>query len=470
MRPAGGLDKLCLNNLIQDATYLKDYIAYTLMNKMGVKAPLCAFAWIQVNGGDWGLYLMVEGIEDSFLARNGVKSTADLYKPDSMSFGGGRGNGRGFDAEEFFGNGETETQVPELPQDNMGRPEMPQGGFRRNGGTPPETPQGGANQNGNTPPEMPQNNGVLRGGFGGMNGGRENKPDAGGMGGRGSDDTKLIYTDDDFDSYSNIFESAKTTVTDADKTRLIAAIKRMNEGNVESSVAVDDVITYMAVHNFMVNGDSYTGSMVHNYYLLEQDGILSMIPWDYNLSFGAFDGGRGGNATSSVNTSIDEIASSDRPMANWIMNSETYMEQYHETYARFIETVFESGWFESELNRVTNLISPYVEKDTNGFYTYAQFTKAISSLKIYVDARVESIKAQLGGNKNPGVSAAGISVSDMGSMGNMGGGKQEMRRGEMKREEHNEETRENDKLIPYLVVTAAVLVFALVFAVKFRKR
>ena len=504
-----GLDKLCLNNLIQDATYLKDYIAYTLMNKMGVKAPLCAFAWIQVNGGDWGLYLMVEGIEDSFLARNGVKSTADLYKPDSMSFGGGRGNGRGFDAEEFFGNGETETQVPEFPQDNMGRPEMlqggfgqnggtppempqggvnqngntpsetPQGGFRRNGGTPPETPQGGFRRNGNTPPETPQGgvdqNGntppeMPQGGFGGMNGGRENKPDAGGMAGMGSDDTKLIFTDDDFDSYSNIFDSAKTTVTDADKTRLIAALKRMNEGDVTSSVAVDDVITYMAVHNFMVNGDSYTGSMVHNYYLLEQDGILSMIPWDYNLSFGAFDGGRGGNATSSVNTSIDEIASSDRPMANWIMNSETYMEQYHETYARFIETVFESGWFESELNRVTNLISPYVEKDTNGFYTYAQFTKAISSLKIYVDARVESIKAQLGGNKNPGVSAAGISVSDMGSMGNMGGGKQEMRRGEMKREEHNEEPRENDKLIPYLVVTAAALVFALVFAVKFRKR
>ena len=226
----------------------------------------------------------------------------------------------------------------------------------------------------------------------------------------------------------------------------------------------------MAVHNFMVNGDSYTGSMVHNYYLLEQDGILSMIPWDYNLSFGAFDGGRGGNATSSVNTSIDEIASSDRPMANWIMNSETYMEQYHETYAHFIETVFESGWFDGELSRVTNLISPYVEKDTNGFYTYAQFTKAISSLKIYVDARVESIKAQLGGNKNPAVSAAGISVSDMGSMGNMGGGKQEMRGKEMKREEHNEEPRENEKLIPYLVVTAAVLVFALFFAVKFRKR
>ena len=32
-----GLDKLSLNNLIQDNTYMKDYFAYTLMNKMGVE-------------------------------------------------------------------------------------------------------------------------------------------------------------------------------------------------------------------------------------------------------------------------------------------------------------------------------------------------------------------------------------------------------------------------------------------------
>ena len=31
-----GLDKLSLNNLIQDATMMKDYLAYTLMSKMGV--------------------------------------------------------------------------------------------------------------------------------------------------------------------------------------------------------------------------------------------------------------------------------------------------------------------------------------------------------------------------------------------------------------------------------------------------
>ena len=65
-----GLDKLSLNNVIQDNTYMKDYFAYTLMNKMGVASPLCSFVQINVNGEPWGLYLAVEGVEDAFLQRN----------------------------------------------------------------------------------------------------------------------------------------------------------------------------------------------------------------------------------------------------------------------------------------------------------------------------------------------------------------------------------------------------------------
>ena len=35
-----GLDKLCLNNIIQDNTYMKDYLAYQMMEEMGVAAPI----------------------------------------------------------------------------------------------------------------------------------------------------------------------------------------------------------------------------------------------------------------------------------------------------------------------------------------------------------------------------------------------------------------------------------------------
>ena len=62
-----GLDKLCLNNIIQDNTYMKDYLTYRLMDAFGADAPLCSYVWITVNGADWGLYLAVEGVEDAFL-------------------------------------------------------------------------------------------------------------------------------------------------------------------------------------------------------------------------------------------------------------------------------------------------------------------------------------------------------------------------------------------------------------------
>ena len=55
-----GLDKPSLNNLIQDNTYMKDYLVYTMMNEFGAAAPLCSFVYITVNGEDWGLYLEEE--------------------------------------------------------------------------------------------------------------------------------------------------------------------------------------------------------------------------------------------------------------------------------------------------------------------------------------------------------------------------------------------------------------------------
>ncbi|MGN0578177.1 MAG: CotH kinase family protein, partial [Ruminiclostridium sp.] len=162
-----GLDKLCLNNIIQDNTYMKDYLAYTLMAEMGADAPLCSYVYITVNGEDWGLYLAVEGVEESFLSRNYGSDYGELYKPDSMSFGGGRGNGKEFDMDKFTAGENSENSEDsenggfnpaDLPQngDNGGfnPPDMPQDG--ENGGfNPADLPQNGDN-GGFNPPDMPQ--------------------------------------------------------------------------------------------------------------------------------------------------------------------------------------------------------------------------------------------------------------------------------------------------------------------------
>lgn len=71
--------------------------------------------YITVNGEDWGLYLAVEAVEDSFLKRNYGSNHGELYKPDSMKMGGGRGNGKQFDMEEFMNDTDSkDTDITEF--------------------------------------------------------------------------------------------------------------------------------------------------------------------------------------------------------------------------------------------------------------------------------------------------------------------------------------------------------------------
>ena len=397
-----GLDKLSLNNIIQDATYMKDYWSYTFMNQMGLASPLCSYTEIYVNGEYWGLYMAVEGVEEAFLERNYGEDYGELYKPDSLSFGGGRGNGQAFDMQDF----EKKLQGDDTEE------------------------QAAADENAandNAAPTMPQDiqraTRINRGDF----------KQGGGMGGMGSSDVKLQYIDDDPDSYANIFDNAKTKVKKKDQARLIAALKKLSEGDT-SAVDTDAVAMYMAVHNFLCNGDSYTGSMVHNYYLYEKDGVMSMIPWDYNLAFGGFTGGS--DATGTVNTAIDTLVSggddSDRPMAGWITASDESLALYHEKYQQFIDTVFTSGWFESEFDRVSAMIAPYVEKETRAFYSYEEFQTAADTLKTFCLKRAQSVQGQLDGSisatsaaqqgSDALIDASELSITAMGGMNNGKGG------------------------------------------------
>ncbi len=451
-----GLDKLCLNNIIQDNTYIKDYLAYQMMNEFGVDAPLCSFAYIAVNGEDWGLYLAVEGVEDGFLQRNYGTSYGNLYKPDSMSMGGGRGNGKEFDFSEMedkfsemFGDAdfdEIKQQADKFMNRNNGdeNTDEPQGGFtpdnQSNRDSIMQNPDGMSFPNAdngfnpeNSRNENSDDNSVAMD-FSYKKDGFEmpdmgNKGNMGGFGGgMGSDDVKLQYIDDNFDSYSNIFESAKTDISDSDKERLISSLKSLSENtDIEDVVDVEKVIRYFVVHNFVCNGDSYTGSMIHNYYLYEKDGKMSMIPWDYNLAYGTF---QGGNAQSEVNSPIDTPVSgdmSDRPMINWIFENEEYTELYHQCFAEFLNGVD----IEAVIDEAAELIAPYVEKDPTKFCTYEEFEKGVETLRTFCKLRSESVQGQLDGtipsttdgqsaDSSSLVDASSITLSDMGTMNNGG--------------------------------------------------
>ncbi|NJP40668.1 spore coat protein CotH [Oscillospiraceae bacterium HV4-5-C5C] len=436
-----GLDKLSLNNLIQDNTYMKDYLTYTMMAEMGVPAPLVSYVNITVNGEAWGLYLAVEGVEDSFLERNYGSESGNLYKPDSTSMGGGRGNGGNFDLEDFqdqFNSSDHSDDTNQTASDSTTDSSTTSDSLPQDSGNAPDnrtdSSSGDSSDSSSSAslalPDGPDSS------FSG---------NSGNMGGSmSSSDVSLQYIDDDPDSYSNIFNNAKTDITEVDEERLISSLKQLSEGeNISEVVDTDEVLRYLVVHDFVDNGDSYTGSMVHNYYLYEEDGQLSMIPWDYNLAFGSFSmGGMSGtatsdSATSAVNSPIDTpVTSGDissRPMVAWIFNDESYTKQYHELYAQFISDYFDSGKFASDFDAVVAMISPYVENDPTAFCTYDEFTQGAATLKEFCLLRAESVKGQLDGSipstedgqsadSSALIDASAISISDMGSMSSGMGG------------------------------------------------
>ena len=396
-----GLDKLCLNNLIQDNTYMKDYLTFRMMSAFRVPAPLCSYVQIEVNGKPWGLFLAIEGVEKSFLQRNYGHATGSLYKPDAMGFGRGPGGEPppGIENDGFpppppdMGNGGF---PPPLPDMGMG-----------NGGFPPLPPDMG---NGEFPPSPP---------------------------GTGSKDVMLQYIDDEPGSYANIFSSAKTHCTRGDQIRLIRSLKKLGEsltnleGNrIDDALRFEDVLRYFIVHNYVVNGDSYTGGMIHNYYLYEDVGKLSMIPWDYNLAFGGF---QGRNASEAVNDPVDTPLSvsgdGSRPMVDWILQ-EPYLKLYHGYFKTFLRDIKP----EIIIDSTYKLISSYVasnELDPTHFCSRSEFELGVETLRKFCELRTESLKGQLAGeipSTNTGqqesgsklIDASSLNLSAMGTMGGPG--------------------------------------------------
>jgi hypothetical protein len=62
-----GVERMTLNNGKQDASRLRQCLAYDLFRRAGIAAPRCAFARVKVNRVDLGLYVHVEAVKKPFL-------------------------------------------------------------------------------------------------------------------------------------------------------------------------------------------------------------------------------------------------------------------------------------------------------------------------------------------------------------------------------------------------------------------
>ncbi|SMF44275.1 CotH protein [Paenibacillus barengoltzii] len=108
------------------------------------------------------------------------------------------------------------------------------------------------------------------------------------MTGSGSD---LTWLGDDLSAYTGLVQKSKSSNGDI----LIKMLDELNNGsNYEKYINVPDALGYIALNTLTNNMDSYIGANKQNYYLYEDDGVFSILPWDYNMAFGGMGRGGGG--------------------------------------------------------------------------------------------------------------------------------------------------------------------------------
>lgn len=392
-----GLSKLVLNNNMSDATYMREYLSYKLLDSLGVPTPACSYANITVNGEEWGLYLAVEPVEEEFIERNYDSTDGNLYKPesDSVAVGGNK--------DKDSTNTNPDFDPTQITQDSNN---TTPGNSNNQMMTPPDMNSGG---NSNQQMQMPSDIG------GGMMGR--------GMGGN-SNGSDLVWNGNDISNYSAIFDNAIFKTTDSDDyTKILDMIEHLDTmEDIESYLNVDEVLRYFAANTFLVNLDSYASNMNHNYYLYEDDGVVSILPWDYNLSFGGF---QAGSASSAINFPIDSPVSGtleDNPLIANLLEVDEYKELYHQYLNEIVNNFVNNGTYEMLVTKTDTLISDYVKNDATAFYTFDEYTEAVSNLLNFGLDRSTSISAQLDGSQ-PSTSTGTIETTvNLTAIGQQGGG------------------------------------------------
>lgn len=286
-----------------------------------------------------------------------------------------------------------------------------------------------------------------------------------GKGGTGAD---LVYNGDDISAYTGL--NLKTNLNSSDGKEILALMQALEDGEgLEEVLDAEKALKYIAANVALANFDSYLGNTTHNFYLYEENGRFTIIPWDMNLAFGGFGGGEvdiyeptkqgmggfgGGdkrkdtqdnnavtNAAENTEAQADannqpqppdnadmqgmpSMDSGEKPLVTTLLENETYRSMYEDYLKEIAEKYFTQEYMTELVTKIHDLIAPYVQNDPTAFCTYEEFEQACStdptdqySLAYYAVNMAESIENQLNGGEPT------FNTSSMQGGGFGGGGK-----------------------------------------------
>jgi len=152
----------------------------------------------------------------------------------------------------------------------------------------------------------------------------------------------------------------------------------------------------------VLNTDCYTTGMAHNYGLYEKDGILTMLPWDYDVALGNI-GSEFGITDPSIfinqpiDTPVFSTTVDERPMLKVLLESEEGKQLYHQYLDQLLTQWIASGKMDAEIRRLAEMLRPWIERETITVYSLAEHLQSVESIQKFTAYRGESIRMQLDG-------------------------------------------------------------------------
>ena len=198
------------------------------------------------------------------------------------------------------------------------------------------------------------------------------------------DKASLMYLGEDSLCYYNLYELK----TDDGWNHLIELTRILNKDieKIETVLNVDQVLWMLAFNNVLVNLDSYSGRLCHNYYLYrDKFGIFHPIVWDMNLSFGGFKYDGLGPALS--NEKMQKLSpfihyknqNEKRPLITNLLKNSLYRKIYVAHLKTILEENFVNGDYLERAQLIQDTIETFVEEDMNKLYDTEGFKENLDT-------------------------------------------------------------------------------------------
>lgn len=197
------------------------------------------------------------------------------------------------------------------------------------------------------------------------------------------DKASLMYVGDDPACYKGLYEMKKGGKTGWKK--LIKLTKILNEtpDSIDRYMNVEAALWMHAFNNVLVNLDSYTGRLSHNYYMYRTpDGLFTPLIWDLNLSLGGFqyDGVKKGALTTEELQRLSpfiqyKTKNPKRPLIVQLLKNSFYRKLYVGYMHTIMEDWLTNGKYLKRAKEIQAMIDAEVQADNNKLYPYESFQK-----------------------------------------------------------------------------------------------